>query len=68
MALRPAVMYTPCYPFFREQTGDIFTFAHFEEGDIRTKTFNDAESGDKTDDDSVMPPLQQRKNACHGLW
>ena len=32
-------------------------FAQFEEGNIWTKTRNDAESGDKSDDDSIMPPL-----------
>ena len=29
----------------------------FEEGNIRTKTCNDVESGDKYDKDSVMPPV-----------
>ena len=29
MAMRPAVTYTPCDTYSREQTGDILTFAHF---------------------------------------
>ena len=40
-----------------EQTGDIITFTQFEEGDILNKARNDAESGDKYDDDSIIPSL-----------
>ena len=40
---------------------DIITLAQFEEGDISTETSKYAErydkSGDKSDDDSIMPPL-----------
>ena len=54
MVIRPAVKYTPYATSLREQTGDIITFAQFEEGDILTKTCNDAESDD---DASIMPPL-----------
>ena len=32
----------------KEQTGDVITFAHFEEGNILTETCNNAESGDKS--------------------
>ena len=56
-AMRPAVMYTPCATSSRGGNGDIITFAQFEEGSILTKTHNDAEIGDKYDDDSIMPPL-----------
>ena len=56
MVMRPAVTYTPCATSLRKKTGDIITFAQFEEGNISTKTRNDAESGDKSDDDSSMPP------------
>ena len=38
MAMRPAVTYTPCTTSSREQTGNIITFAQFEEGNILTKT------------------------------
>ena len=34
MVMRPAVAYTPCATSSREQTGDIITFTHFEEGNI----------------------------------
>ena len=54
MAVRPSVMYKPCDTSSREQTGNIITFAQFEEGNILTKTFNDAESGDESDDESIM--------------
>ena len=50
MVMRPEVTYTPCATSLREQTGDIITFAQFEEGNILTKTRNDAESGDKSYD------------------
>ena len=44
MAMRPAVMYTPYGTSSREQTVYVITFAQFEEGDVLTKTRNDAES------------------------
>ena len=34
MAMRTAVMYTPCATSSREQTGNIITFTQFEEGNI----------------------------------
>ena len=49
MVMRPAVTYTPYETSSKEQTGNVITFAHFEEGDILTKTRNDAESGDEYD-------------------
>ena len=47
--MRPEVTYTTYGTSPREKTGDIITFAHFEEGNILTKTNNDAESGDESD-------------------
>ena len=47
--MRPAVTYTPYEMSSEEQTGDVITFAQFEEGNILTETSNDAESGDKSD-------------------
>ena len=38
MAMRLDVTYTPCATSSREQTGNIITFAQFEEGNIFTKT------------------------------
>ena len=32
-------------------------FAHFKEGNILTKTRNNAESGDESDNESIIPPL-----------
>ena len=54
MALHTAVTYTPYATSSKEQTGDVITFAQFEEGNILTKTRNDAESGDKSDNESIM--------------
>ena len=59
--MRPAVTYTPCATSVREQTGDIITFTQFEEGIILTKTRNDAEIGDKSNDGSSMPPLPSKE-------
>ena len=58
--------YTPCATSSREQTGNIITFTQFEEGKILTKTLNDAESGDESYDDSIMPPLL-RKEETDGM-
>ena len=57
MAMRPAVKYTPCAASLRGKTGNIIMFAQFEEGDSLTETCNYAESGDESDDNSIMPPL-----------
>ena len=57
MAMRPAVTYTPYDTSSRGETGDVITFAQFEKGNTLTKTCNDTEIGDESDDDSNMPPL-----------
>ena len=49
MVMRLAVAYTPYATSSKEQTGDVITFAQFEEGNILTETRNDAESCDKSD-------------------
>ena len=54
VAMRPVVTYTPYATSSKEKTGDVITFAKFEEGNILTETHNDAESGDKPDNESVM--------------
>ena len=54
MVIRPAVTYTPYGTSSREKNGDIITFTQFEEGNIFTKNCNDAESGDKYDNESIM--------------
>ena len=53
----PAVTYTPYATSLREQTGDIITFAKFEEEVLLSETCEYAESGDESDDYSIMPPL-----------
>ena len=58
MAMRPAVTYTPYATSSKEQTGDIITFAQFEEGNILNKTHNDSESGDESDNESIMMSKQ----------
>ena len=58
--MRPAVTYTPCDTSSRGKTGNIITFAQFEEG-ILTKTRSDEESGDKSDEDSIIPPLLSKE-------
>ena len=54
MVMRPAVTYTPYGTSSGEQTGDVITFAQFEEENILTETRNDAESGDKSNNESIM--------------
>ena len=49
MAMRPAVTYTSYATSSKEQTGDLITFAKFEDGNILSETCNDAERGDKSD-------------------
>ena len=56
--MRPDVTYTPFAKFLREQTGDITTFTHFEEGNIWTKTRNNAESCDESDNESIIMSKQ----------
>ena len=61
MVMRTDVPYTPFAKSSREQTGDIITFAQFEEGNILTKTRNDAESGDESDNESIIPSLRSEE-------
>ena len=59
--MRPAMTYTPCATSQRGVTGDIITFAQFEEEYLLTKTCNNAESGDKSDDGLIMTPLLRKE-------
>ena len=54
MAMRPEVTYTPYATSSEEKNGDVITFAQFEEGNILTGTRYDAESGDESDNKSIM--------------
>ena len=62
MVMRLAVMYTPYGTSSREKTGDVITFAQFEEGNILTKTRNDVEIGDESDNESIMMSEQDMEN------
>ena len=62
MAMRPEVTYTPYATSLKEQTGDVVTFAHFEEGDLLTETRNDAESCDESNRKSLMMNKQDMEN------
>ena len=55
--MRPSVSYITCAASSREKTGDIITFNQFEEGGLLSGTRDNAESCDKYDDNSIMPPL-----------
>ena len=57
MAMRPEVTYKPYATSPKEQTGNIIRFTQFEESNLLSKNRNDVESGDKSDDNSGMPPL-----------
>ena len=57
MAMCPTVLYTPYATSSEGGTGDIITFVQFKEGSLLSETFVDAESSDKSNDDSIMPPL-----------
>ena len=59
--MRPFVSHIPCATSSNEQTSDIIKLTQFEEGNLLSETREDAESndesGDKSDDDPIMPPL-----------
>ena len=57
MAMRPSVKYITCATFSREQTGDIITFKQSEEGKLLSESRKNAESGYKSNNNSIMPPL-----------
>ena len=61
MAMHPSVTYTPCSTSQKEQTGDIIMFAQFEEENILSETRNNAESGDESEDNSIIPPLLSKE-------
>ena len=49
MDMLPAVSYISYDKFLREQTGNIITFAQFEEGGLLSETLDDTEIGNKYD-------------------
>ena len=54
MVMRPEATYTPYATSPKEQTGNVITFTQFEEGNVLTETRNNAESGDESDNESIM--------------
>ena len=62
MAMRPTVRYTPYATSSEEQTGDVITFAQFEEGNLITETRNNIESGDESDSESIMMSKKDMEN------
>ena len=57
MAMRLEVKYTPYDISSMEQTGNIITFSQLDEGNLLSETHNDAESGDESNDDSIVSRL-----------
>ena len=58
----PEVKYTPYATSSKEQTGDVITFAQFEEGGLLSETRNDTESSDKSDSESIMMSEKDMEN------
>ena len=52
--MRLAVTHKPYATSSKEKTDNVITFTQFEEGNIWTKTFNDAEICDESDNKSIM--------------
>ena len=62
IVMRPAVTFTPYATSSKEQTGDVITFAQFDEGRLLTETCNDTKSGDKSYSESLMLNEQDMEN------
>ena len=58
-------VYPVCYVFGRKNC-DVITFAQFEEENIWTETRNDTESGDESDNKSIMMSKQDMENINSG--
>ena len=61
MAMRPYVTHTTCDTSSREQTGNIITFTQFEEGNLLSETINNAESGNESNENSIVPLLLSKE-------
>ena len=62
MTMRPEVTYTPYATSSREKTGNIIKCAQSEEGNILTKTRNNTERGDESNNKSIMMSKQDMEN------
>ena len=60
--MRPTVTYTPYATSSKEQTGDVITFAQFEEGNLRSETCNNTESDDESNSKSIMMSEKDMEN------
>ena len=54
MAMCPTVTYTLYATSSKEKTGDVITFAQFEEGNLISETRNDTERDDEYEIESIM--------------
>ena len=62
MEMRLAVTYTPYATSLKEQTGDVISFKQCEAVNIITETRNDAESGDESNNKSIIMSKQDIEN------
>ena len=62
MTMRPTVTYTSYATSSKEKTGNVITFAQFEEGNLISETRNDTESGDKSDSESILMSKKDMEN------
>ena len=53
----PDVSYIPYAKSSKKQTGNIIPLTQFEEGNLSSENCNNAESGDESNDDSIMPTI-----------
>ena len=62
MAMRLTVTYTPYATSSKEQTGNVITFAQFEEGNLLSETCSNTESGEESDRESTMMSEKDMEN------
>ena len=61
MVISPSVLYTNYATYSKEQTSDIITITQFGGRDLSSESHDNAESGDKSDENSVMAPLLSKE-------
>ena len=62
MAMQTTVTYTPYATSSKEKTGNVITFAQFEEGNLISETRNDTESDEESDSESIMMSKKDMEN------
>ena len=62
MAMRPTVTYNPYATSSKEQTGNVITFAQFEEENLISETCNDTKSDNQYDRKSIMMSKKDMEN------